>query len=127
MKTIKQIFEIRIPKVILLLVVLTVFGLLFASAFLPHNHRGSDKAGCILNQRNIQQAIRGHANIHSQDIGDPIDWSIIIGVGQYFETAPVCPIHGKDAYDYSPTIPPVGVLAAPCKDIAHKPTQMEDW
>lgn len=127
MKTIKHILNVRIPNLVLMLIVLTVFLLLFASAFPPHNHRGSDKAACIMNQRNIQQAVRGHANIHSQDIGDPIDWSVIIGAGQYFDRAPECPIHGKDSYGYSQTIPSVGVLVAPCKDIAHKPAHIEDW
>ena len=127
MKTIKQIFEIRITNAVLLLIVLPVLALLFASVLQPHNHRGSDRAACILNQRNIQQAVRGHASIHSQNIGDSIDWSKIIGDGQYLERVPECPVHGKDSYDYSKTIPPVGVLVAPCKDIAHKPVNIQNW
>lgn len=127
MKTIKQLLKVRVSNTGVMLTILTVFVLLFMLSFLPHNHRGSDRAACIMWQRNIQQAVRAHAEINFLNIGDPIEWGKIIGPGQYMEAVPSCPIHGTGAYSYSPTIPPVGVLAAPCKDIAHKPTNMEDW
>jgi len=129
MKTLKQIANVRVSYRGVMLTFLTVigFGLLFGAMFLPHNHRGSDKAACIINQRNIQQAIRAYAGTHSLKIGDPIDWSKIIGIGQYIERVPACPIHGTGAYDYSLTIPPLGTLAAPCKDLAHKPSNIDDW
>ncbi len=110
-----------------MLVFLIVLGLLFAAMFVPHNHRGSDRSACIIYQRNTQQAVRSYAVTHSLDIGDPIEWNKIIGIGQYIERVPECPIHGTGAYGYSVTIPPVGVLVAPCKDLAHKPPHMEDW
>lgn len=127
MKTLKQLLQVRVPYWGVMLVFLAVLGLLFAGMFLPHNHRGCDRAACILNQRNIQNAVRSYANIHSLEIGDPIDWSKIIGIGQYIESAPKCPIYGTNTYDYSRTIPPLGVLAASCKDLAHKPSNIKDW
>jgi hypothetical protein len=127
MITIKQFLAIRISKQGAMIALLAVVLLLFASMFLPHNHRGSDKAHCIMNQRNIQQALRAYAEAKSLDIGDRIAWPEIIGIGQYFEKYPECPIHGKTAYHYSSTVPPVGVLVAPCKDVKHKPASFADW
>ena len=127
MKALKRFLQLRVPNRAVMLVFLAVLGLLFAGMFLPHNDRGSDWGGCILNQRNIQRAVRHYAGAHALEIGDPIDWSKIIGVGQYIERDPVCPVHGTAAYDYAHALPPIGVPAATCKDPAHKPSNTNDW
>ncbi len=80
-----------------------------------------------MNQRNLQQAVRAYESENHLKLGDPIDWSKIIGTWQYIERTPECPIHGTGAYDYSSKVPLVGTLAAPCKDPAHKPSGTEDW
>lgn len=89
--------------------------------------RNSDRPFCIMNQRNLQQAVRTHQNTESLIPGDPLDWSKIIGPGLFLETKPVCPVHGESAYTYSPVIPKTGTLAAPCQDPEHRPAGTEDW
>lgn len=127
MKTSGYFTPVRIVFWAIMLGCVAVLGFLIVALFLPHNHKGSDRAGCIMQQRNLQQAVRAYADTNLLKIGDSIDWAKIIGTGQYIERVPECPIHGKDAYEYTPTIPSVGTLAAPCKDPAHKPPNTEDW
>lgn len=74
--------------------------------------KGSDRAGCILNQRNVQQAVRSHQGMKNLQPGDPIDWKELIGPGKFLEKEPTCPGHGK--YTFSTTVPEVGVLAVEC-------------
>ncbi len=90
-------------------------------------NQGNDRAGCVMQQRNLQQAVRSYENMNSLKIGDPIDWTKIMGPGNFIEKTPSCPVHGPGAYSYTTTIPPVGTLVAPCKDPAHKPTNIENW
>ena len=87
--------------------------------------RNSDKAYCIMNQRNLQQAVRSYANMESLKPGDPLDWSKIIGPGLLLETKPVGPVHGD--YLLSPVIPEPGTLAAPCQNPEHRPADTKDW
>src|SRR5690606_16219368 len=71
--------------------------------------KGSDRAACIMNIRNIQQAVRAHQNMNDLKEGDPIPWDKIFGDGGYLEAKPVCPAGG--AYKFSDVLPPVGGLA----------------
>ena len=91
----------------------------------PAYYRNSDKAYCIMNQRNLQQAVRSYANMEGLKPGDPLDWSKIIGPGLFLETKPACPVHGD--YVLSPVLPEPGTLAAPCQDPKHRPADTEDW
>lgn len=84
-----------------------------------------EKSGCILQQRNLQQAVRSYANMESLKPGDSLDWSKIIGPGLFLETKPACPVHGD--LPLSPVIPQIGTLAAPCHDPEHRPAGTEDW
>jgi len=89
---------------------------------------GNPKALCVMNQRNLQQAVRSYQFNHNLKSGDPLDWSKLIGPGLFIERIPECPIHGASAYSYSKVIPETGVLAAPCSDPAHKPPGgTSDW
>jgi hypothetical protein len=109
-----------------IIVGLPVIGLFTVGRFRPKTVPNT-KAICLINQRNFQQAVRSYADKHSLKIGDPIDWTKIMGPGNYIEQVRECPIHGTSAYDYSTTVPPIGTLAAPCKDPAHKPPNIEEW
>ncbi len=103
--------------------VLFVVALLWTQPSLYH--RSSDSPVCLLHQRNLQQAVRAHQRMKSLKPGDPLDWSKIIGAGQFLETKPTCPVHGD--YIYSPVIPEKGTLAAPCTDPEHRPADTKDW
>ncbi len=84
----------------------------------------SDRAACIMNQRNIQQSVRSASCMDGGLIGDPLDKSKIIGP---FLVEPHCPSGGT--YIWSKTLPGIGVLAAPCSDPRHAPSKelTEDW
>jgi len=90
--------------------------------------KGSDRAGCIMNIRNVQQAIRGNANLNNLNIGDPIDWKKIIGPDGYLKE-PKCPDGGT--YTFVKTYPQIGVLACTCSKAGdsegHEPADHSDW
>jgi hypothetical protein len=69
-----------------------------------------------------------HHQKHGRSLkpGDPLDWSNIIGRGQFIETKPACPVHG-DLTSYRRVIPERGTLAAPCQDPEHRPVDIRDW
>jgi hypothetical protein len=90
--------------------------------------RGSDRAGCIMNIRNVQQATRSYQNMNGLKIGDPLPIAKIIGPGQFIETNPKCPAGG--AYTYSKKIPKIGDLACECEHAQsenHTPASHGDW
>lgn len=124
MKTSGYFTPVRIVFWVFMLVCLVAIALFVVGLFRPQDN---DRAACIMQQRHLQQAVRSFAATNALKIGDPINWSKIIGTGQLIERVPECRVHGKDAFQYSPTIPPIGTLAAPCKDPAHKPSNIEDW
>ncbi len=87
---------------------------------------GSDRAACIMNTRNVQQAIRGHQNMYNLPIGTPINWDEIFGPNGYMKE-PVCPLGGT--YTFATTIPEVGSLACICSIPEHQmdPDDVKDW
>ena len=75
--------------------------------------RANEAAGCGVNVRNIQQAIRGHSGMRAMNLGDKIHWKDIIGPKGYLRPAHYnCP--SGESYRLSPVVPGVGVLAAEC-------------
>ena len=90
---------------------------------------GSDRAGCILNLRNVQAGMRDYQATNHLKPGDAIDWAEIIGPGKHLEKMPVCPLHGT--YYFTDKIPASGALAAQCSLFAapenHQPTDHADW
>jgi uncharacterized membrane protein len=86
--------------------------------------KGSDRAACIMNTRNLQQAVRGHQNMTSMKVGDPIDWNVIFGPDGYLPQ-PVCPLGGT--YTFVETIPPVGTLVGSCSHADHVPADHSTW
>lgn len=89
----------------------------------------SERAACILNIRNVQQAIRSDQNMNIRSAGDAIKWSGIIGPGLYIEKSPTCPAHGK--YIFKDKYPEVGTLAMECSLSGppqnHEPENHSDW
>jgi hypothetical protein len=90
---------------------------------------GSCRAGCIMNIRNIQQAVRSYQGMNGLRIGVPFSPSDIVGPGKFIEKMPTCPLDGSP-YIWSKTIPKVGELAAKCPhahDGGHVPQSHDDW
>lgn len=122
-------FGLALAGTILGYVGLAVMLLLFAMSILFVGarawKRGSDRAACILQTRNMQQAVRGHANMKALSVGDTINWNEIFGPGGYLPAEPVCPTGGT--YTFSDTVPPIGTLVGQCSHPDHVPTNHSDW
>ena len=66
---------------VVILVLLSLVAILFVGA--RAWRIGSDRALNILNLRNVQQAVRAHANTRTLAIGGSLDVAEIIGAGKY--------------------------------------------
>lgn len=103
-----------------------IFGaLVFLTIFISPSNQGSDRAYCILNQRNVQQAVRGIQNIHHLKPGDTIVWDEIFGLEGLISSKPKCPTDGN--YTLANVIPGPGILVCPCKNPKHRPDDTESW
>lgn len=91
--------------------------------------KGADRSGCIINIRNVQQAIRSHQNLTLMNDGAPIDiLADLVGPGNYVESTPACP--GGGTYAYVSNIPSLGTLAMTCSlqtSEQHVPATITGW
>ena len=116
---------------VVILVLLTLISILFIGA--RAWKKGADRAGCILNIRNFQQAVRSYGNINKLNPGDtcPVLSGVIIGTGLFMEKAPVCPGGGTYSGTDGTTIPLVGTVVLTCSygpaPDNHAPTATGDW
>ena len=112
---------------VVILVLLSLISILFIGA--RAWKKGSDRAGCILNIRNTQQAVRGHANMRQLAIGATITPATdIYGTSGYLNT-PACPAQGT--YTTGTAVPAIGTLFITCSlaggtDL-HVPAAYADW
>ena len=118
---------------VVILVLLTLIAVLFIGANIYK--KGADRAACILNIRNIHQAVRADQNLENRNSGDAIVGTIlgVAGSGAYFETVITCPSAGG-AYTVATTYPPIGTVGADCAtlgDATNKhfpdPTTTASW
>jgi len=91
---------------VVILVLLSLISILFIGA--RAWKKGSDRAANILNIRNVQQAVRAHANVRALNIADTLPSSEIVGSGKYLNsvTAPNTDI----TYTYGAAVPAIGTL-----------------
>lgn len=78
--------------------------------------KGSDRAACIMNVRNTQQALRAYQAAQGLKPGDPIPWAKVFTKSL---KEPVCVGGGK--YNFSKTVPKTGGLACECDQEDHQP------
>lgn len=118
---------------VVILVLLTLISVLFIGANIYK--KGADRAACILNIRNVHQAVRANQNLNAKNTSDDLLRGDIIGASKYLEAEPVCPTSSQIAaavtadplavppvlaapavFDYvmSATYPNVGTVAAVC-------------
>ena len=99
--------------------------------------RGSDRAGCVMNIRHVQMAVRGYARVQSLQPGDdtgalvpPVNLtSQLIGPGKYVPSQPLCPGNGFYGLGGN-TVPAVGSLYMTCSLEAsdgHAPSDHGTW
>jgi type II secretory pathway pseudopilin PulG len=114
---------------VVILVLLSLISILFIGA--RAWKRGADRAGCIMNIRNVQQAARSHANMQGLAFGEAlVATTDLIGADLFMENAPLCPTDNASAYTYGTVVPAVGVLYATCTSAeagTHVPTGIQDW
>lgn len=99
---------------VVILVLLTLISVLFIGANIYK--KGADRAACILNIRNVHQAVRAHQNLNGQNIGDTLDYSAVIyatDAAENYLTEPECPTDGS-GYTNTGDFPDVGTPAVVC-------------
>lgn len=118
-----------IELTVVILVLLSLISILFVGA--RAWKRGSDRAGCIMNIRNVQQGMRSFQNMNGHSPGDTVAGAEdeIIGTDKFVESDPVCP--GAGGYTIGgDNLPLVGTLYMEC-DLAgtlnHAPVSHDDW
>jgi prepilin-type N-terminal cleavage/methylation domain-containing protein len=91
---------------VVILVLLSLISILFIGA--RAWKKGSDRAANILNIRNVQQAVRAHANVRGLLESAALASTEIVGTGKYLNsvTAPNSDI----SYTYGTTVPAIGTL-----------------
>ena len=110
---------------VVILVLLSLISILFVGA--RAWKKGSDRAGCILNIRNVQQAVRGYANMNPTATSAAT--TVIYGTEGYLKT-PVCPSGGSYTDNFTSAFPATGSLALTCSKSSsdnHVPTAYTDW
>ncbi len=116
---------------VVILVLLALVSILFVGA--RGWKKGSDRACCILNIRNVQQAVRGHQYMYNLAIGADLPRTTIYSTNAdsgYLKT-PVCP--GGGTYDEALTrVPATGTLYLPCSYApvalgGHQPAAYGEW
>jgi hypothetical protein len=118
-----------IESSLVLLVLLALVSILFVST--RSWKRGSDQTVCILSQHQVQQAVRGFANLHGKSEGDEVPGLAVLlfGEGKYIEKTPLCPSGG--IYDFGgDRVPLRGELYMNCslaEDQGHVPGNAAGW
>ena len=96
--------------------------------------RGADRAGCVSNIYQVQQAMRGFASVHDyypgQDVGHRVDlFSELVGPDKYLRESPVCPRDGVYTHN-GDVVPPTGQLYLSCSlalSDSHLPEFYGNW
>jgi prepilin-type N-terminal cleavage/methylation domain-containing protein len=99
---------------VVILVLLSLISILFVGA--RAWKKGSDRAANIMNLRNVQQAVRGHQNMHGLNATDTLASTMIVQdvdgattTTGYLKT-PKVPWDAAAAYTYLGTVPAIGTL-----------------
>ena len=118
-----------IELTVVILVLLSLISILFVGA--RAWKRGSDRAGCIMNIRNVQQGMRSYQNMNGHSAGDTVAGALreIVGQGKFVESSPTCPSNGTYSY-MDDDLPLAGSLYMTCSLAAtekHVPSDFADW
>lgn len=120
-----------IELTVVILVILSLITILFVGA--RAWKRGSDRAGCLMQIRQVQVAVRSYANINGHVLGDDVSplslQTEVIGSGKFLEQTPECPANGAYTFGGN-TIPALGTLYMTCSLAAsdsHVPEEYAGW
>ena len=120
-----------IELTVVILVLLSLIAVLFVGA--QAWKRGSDRAGCIVQIRQVQMSVRSFANMNGYDVDQDVSprdlKGELIGPDAFVEVSPDCP--GQGTYKFGKNrIPKIGKLYMTCslKDGEdHEPAQFKEW
>lgn len=116
-----------IELTVVILVLLALVAVLFIGG--RSWKQGADRSGCIMNLRNIQQALRSHQNLSGKATGATINIPVdLVGADNFLQTTPQCP--GAGTYSFASVIPDLGTLAAQCSlatTRGHVPASYSGW
>lgn len=120
---------------IVILVLLAFIAVMFIGA--RSWKRGTDRAACIMNLRQVQLAVRSYAN--TQGLDEDIDVGLLspavnlpaelFGPDKFIERQPLCPAGGLYVLD-GDHIPPRGALYMNCTlalSLNHVPDKLGAW
>ncbi len=118
-----------IELTVVILVLLSLISILFVGA--RAWKRGSDRAGCIMNIRNVQQGMRSFQNMNGHNPNTTVvgAQAEIIGAGKFVEVQPTCPAAGVYTIG-GDNLPDVGFLYMTCSlsgTMDHVPSTFADW
>ena len=74
--------------------------------------RGANKARCVMNQANVQKAVRSWAELNGRNVGQPCAFATAILPDYFNNQAPTCP--GNGTYTPMGTVPDVGIVYFRC-------------
>lgn len=114
---------------VVILVLLSLIAILFVGA--RAWKKGSDRSACIMNIRNVQQAVRGHQNMTNTGDTTPAAATIYGTGADVYLPAPTCPAGGTYTYAEPATGPTAaGGIFLSCSLSAtanHVPTNTGTW
>ena len=109
---------------VVILVLLALVSITFVGA--RTWKKGSDRAGCIMNLRKTQQAVRAYQNTHQLADYTPFDMATeLMGPGKYLEVEPRCPSGGN--YNQATTIPGPGEMVMTCSLASGESHEIADF
>jgi len=119
-----------IELTVVILVLLTLISVLFIGAKAYKD--AADRSSCILNIRNVQQAVRSDQNIKGRGpaASGLLEAEIYDATGTKYLPSPVCPSGGVYDFQTGGNYPAAGDLAMVCsKEITddHKPKNNNGW
>jgi len=119
-----------IELTVVIIVILTLISVLFIGA--QAYKKGSERALCILNIRNVQQAVRSDQNINERSPGDPglVEIKIYDLAGLVYLTEPLCPSGADYTFQPDGKYPLIGSIALHCdREVTddHIPKLIAGW
>ncbi len=119
---------------VVILVLLSLISILFIGA--RAWKKGADRAGCIMNIRNVQQAVRGYINMHPELANTPAVGVIYDDTGNLYMKTPLCPAKTSVPYVFKgsvvvDTVAVPGYIFMTCGNIGaesdHVPQNTSAW
>lgn len=112
----------------MILVLLFLVSVLFVST--RKWRKGADRTTCVLSQHQVQQAVRGYANMYEKNTEGEVPGLAVFlfGEGKFIEKVPLCPSGGVYSF-MGEQVPELGDLYMKCSlaSEGHVPDDASGW